>query len=83
MQEPLLTDTGLDRVPVVLDVQGMFPTQRAVHRMALIRTQLKTLELVLRAPGMLALHVAVDAWKAPPVPRYGRTPCPLWRQICL
>lgn len=49
----------------MLDVQGMFPTQRAVHRMALIRTQLTTLELVLRALGMLALHVAVDAVEGP------------------
>eukprot|EP01030_Chromulinospumella_sphaerica_P019828 gene19828-19730_t len=45
---------------MVVDAQGQFVTQRSLPRMALIRPQLKSDELVLRAPGMLALHVALD-----------------------
>jgi hypothetical protein len=33
--------------------------------MALIRPQLKSSEMVLRAPGMLALHVALDLVEGP------------------
>ncbi len=67
VQQALLTETGLDldRAWMVVDAQGMFLTQRSLPRMALIRPQLKSDELVLRAPGMLALHVAIDAVEAP------------------
>ena len=67
VQQALLTETGLDldRAWMVVDSQGMFLTQRSLPRMALIRPQLKSDELVLRAPGMLALHVAIDAVEAP------------------
>ncbi|MEO8311225.1 MAG: MOSC N-terminal beta barrel domain-containing protein [Caldimonas sp.] len=61
-REALLTETGfdLDRQWLVVDGAGNFVTQRELPRMALIQTTLKSSELVLRAPGMLALHVAVD-----------------------
>jgi len=54
VQEALLTETGLDldRAWMVVDAQGMFLTQRTVPRMALVRPQLKTFELVLRAPWL-------------------------------
>ena len=58
-----LTDTGLelDRAWMVVDARGDFLTQRELPRMALIQPKLKTYEMVLKAPGMLALHVALDA----------------------
>ena len=57
-----LTETGLDldRAWMVVDEQGEFVTQRELPRMALVRPQLKSNEVVLRAPGMLALHLSVD-----------------------
>ncbi|MBK5207464.1 MAG: MOSC N-terminal beta barrel domain-containing protein [Polaromonas sp.] len=62
-QEALLTETGLefDRAWMVVDARGQFLTQRELPRMALIQPQLKHSEMVLRAPGMLALHIALDA----------------------
>jgi len=67
MQEALLTETGLefDRAWMVVDAQGEFLTQRELPRMALIQPQLKHDEMVLRAPGMLALHIALDQVEAP------------------
>ena len=67
VQEALLTDTGLelDRAWMVTDSRGEFVTQRELPRMALIKPQLKQYEMVLRAPGMLALHVAIDAVEQP------------------
>ncbi len=63
LQEAVLTETGLDldRAWMVVDEAGEFVTQRALPRMALIQPQIKTYEMVLRAPGMLALHVQIDA----------------------
>ena len=80
VQEALLTDTGLDldRAWMVVDADGMFLTQRALPRMALIRPQLKSDEMVLRAPGMLALHVAVDAVEAPATVTVWRDTVPAW-----
>jgi uncharacterized protein len=65
--EAVLTETGLDldRAWMVVDGQGEFVTQRELPRMALIRPQLKRYEVVLRAPGMLALHLAIDAVEEP------------------
>ncbi len=65
--EVLLTETGLefDRAWMVVDAQGEFVTQRELPRMVLIQPQLKQLEMVLRAPGMLALHIAFDRVEAP------------------
>ena len=62
-----MTETGLDldRAWMVVDSTGDFVTQRELPRMALIKPQLKTQELVLRAPGMLALHVRIDAVEGP------------------
>jgi uncharacterized protein YcbX len=57
-----LTDTGLDldRAWMVVDADGRFVTQRQLPRMALIQPALRSTELVLRAPGMLALHLPLD-----------------------
>jgi uncharacterized protein len=62
LREALLTETGLDldRAWMVVDETGEFVSQRELPRMALIRPQLKLSEVVLRAPGMLALHLAID-----------------------
>ncbi len=67
VREAVLTDTGLefDRAWMLVDAQGNFLTQRELPRMALICPQLKTYEMVLRAPGMLALHIALDRVEAP------------------
>ena len=65
--EAVLTETGLefDRAWMVVDEHGRFLTQREWPRMVLIRPQLKHYEMVLRAPGMLALHVQLDQVEAP------------------
>jgi len=62
LREALLTETGLDldRAWMVVDEAGEFVSQRELPRMALIRPQLKLSEVILRAPGMLALHLAID-----------------------
>ncbi|MDM0012337.1 MOSC N-terminal beta barrel domain-containing protein [Variovorax sp. J22P168] len=62
LDEALLVETGLefDRAWMVVDEHGEFVTQRELPRMALIRPQLRHSEMVLRAPGMLALHIAFD-----------------------
>ena len=67
VQQALLLDTGLelDRAWMVVDGDGNFLTQRELPRMALIQPQLKIFEMVLRAPGMLALHIALDQVEAP------------------
>jgi uncharacterized protein YcbX len=67
VREALLTETGLDldRAWMVVDEAGGFVTQRELPRMALVRPQLKVDEVVLRAPGMLALHLAVDTVEEP------------------
>ena len=80
VQEALLTDTGLDldRAWMVVDAEGVFLTQRTLPRMALIRPQLKTSELVLRAPGMLALHVAIDAVEGPATVTVWEDTVPAW-----
>jgi uncharacterized protein YcbX len=67
VKEALLIETGLefDRAWMVVDEAGQFVTQRELPRMALIRPQLRHSDMVLRAPGMLALHVALDRVEAP------------------
>lgn len=62
LNEALLIETGIefDRAWMVVDPNGLQVTQRELPRMALIQPTLKTTEMVLRAPGMLALHVALD-----------------------
>jgi hypothetical protein len=67
VQEALLLDTGLefDRAWMVVDAHGVFLSQRELPRMALIQPQLKYHDMVLRAPGMLALHIALDQVEQP------------------
>ena len=67
VQEALLTETGLefDRAWMVVDDKGHFLTQRELPRMALIKPQLRYHDMVLRAPGMLALHIALDQVEEP------------------
>ena len=67
LTQALLTESGLDldRAWMVVDDKGEFVTQRELPRMALVRPQLKHYEVVLRAPGMLALHLAIDAVEQP------------------
>ncbi|MFP5325821.1 MAG: MOSC domain-containing protein, partial [Gammaproteobacteria bacterium] len=67
LTEALLTETGLDldRAWMVVDAQGRFVSQREVPRMALVKVQLKLHEVVLRAPGMLALHLQIDEVEGP------------------
>lgn len=67
LPEALLIETGIefDRAWMLVDSAGEFVTQREVPRMALVQPVLKTSEMVLRAPGMLALHVALDRVESP------------------
>src|SRR5262249_52143905 len=62
-----LCDTGLDldRHWMVVDREGMFVTQRERPRMALIRPTIRGHDIVLRAPGMLALHIELDVVEEP------------------
>ena len=50
LSEAQLMDTGLDldRAWMVVDAAGRFVTQRELPRMALVRPQIRTLEVVLR-----------------------------------
>jgi uncharacterized protein YcbX len=67
LDEAELTDTGLlyDRAWMVVDARGEFVSQRELPRMALIQPSFKMGQLVLRAPGMLALHLQLDAVEGP------------------
>ena len=72
-ERAVIAETGfdLDREWMVVDAAGSFVTQRELPKLALVQTALKGDELVLRAPGMLALHVAVDRVE-------GRTEVEVW-----
>lgn len=67
LTEGLLVETGLefDRAWMVVDTNGNMLTQRKWPRMALVQPRFKGSELVLRAPGMLALHLRLDTVEAP------------------
>ncbi len=67
LAESLLVETGLefDRAWMVVDVFGTFVTQRELPRLVLVQPTLKQHEMVLRAPGMLALHIALDTVEQP------------------
>ena len=68
VDEALLIETGLelDRAWMVVDADsGNFLTQRELPRLALITPTLRVADLLLRAPGMLPLHLALDAVEAP------------------
>ena len=76
LPEALLVETGLDfdRSWMVVDEHGEMLTQRQLPRMALIQPTFKTSELMLRAPGMLALHLRLDTVEA-------RTRVRVWRDV--
>ena len=67
LQEAVLTETGLDldRAWMVVDAAAEFVSQREQPRLALVKPQFKTSDLILRAPGMLALHLAIDGVEQP------------------
>ena len=67
LRQAELTEWGLDldRAWMVVDETGALRTQRELPRMALIKPQFKLSEVVLRAPGMLALHLALDKVEKP------------------
>lgn len=67
LQESVLTETGLDldRAWMVVDEQGEFVSQRELPRMALIQPRLRFHDMILRAPGMLALHVSIEEVEQP------------------
>jgi len=65
--QALLIETGLefDRAWMVVDEAGEMVTQRDLPRMALVRPTMRGSDIVLRAPGMLALHIALDTVEEP------------------
>ena len=67
LEQSLLIETGLDldRAWMVVDEHNEFVTQRELPRMALVQPTLKHEDMVLRAPGMLALHVSLNGVEAP------------------
>ena len=67
LPEAMLIETGLefDRAWMLVDAEGEFLSQRELPRMALVTTDLRHSELVLRAPGMLPLHLALDTVEQP------------------
>ena len=66
-REALLVETGfdLDRAWMVVDPQGEMLTQREHPKMALVKPTLRLSDLLLKAPGMLGLHLALDAVETP------------------
>ncbi len=62
LKRALLTDQGLDldRAWMVVDERGQFLSQRQCPRLALVQPQLRLSDLMLRAPGMLALHLSLE-----------------------
>lgn len=67
LREAPLLDTGLDldRAWMVVDAEGRFVSQRELPRMVLVRPQIRLSEVVLRAPGMLALHLGINEVEKP------------------
>ena len=80
LREARLMDTGLDldRAWMVVDEGGRFVTQRVLPRMALIKPHIKSTEVVLRAPGMLALHLGVDQVETATRATVWRDEVPAW-----
>ncbi len=62
LKQAQLTDQGLDldRTWMVVDERGQFISQREQPRLALVQPQLRQSDIVLRAPGMLSLHLALE-----------------------
>jgi uncharacterized protein len=67
LKEAVLTDTGLDldRAWMVVDEKGEFLTQRQLPRMTLIQPTLTSFDMIVKAPGMSALKLAIDEVAAP------------------
>ncbi|HET9976899.1 MAG TPA: MOSC N-terminal beta barrel domain-containing protein [Burkholderiaceae bacterium] len=67
VDEALVIDTGFefDREWMVVDDVGEFLTQREFPHLALVQPTRRGDEIVLRAPGMLALHLRTDAVEGP------------------
>ena len=67
LREAIVTETGLefDRAWAVVDEEGEFLSQREHPRMALIQPRMRHSDMVLRAPGMLALHVGLNEVEEP------------------
>jgi uncharacterized protein YcbX len=76
LRSSLLARTGLefDRAWMVVDAHGDMLTQRGFPRLALVRPTLRASDIVLRAPGMLALHLSLDAVE-------GRTRVRVWDDV--
>jgi uncharacterized protein YcbX len=66
LADSLLIETGLefDRAWMVVDEAGEMLTQRQWPRMALVQPALRSEDLLLRAPGMLGLHLRLDTVEA-------------------
>ncbi len=66
-REALLVETGLDldRAWMVVDPQGEMLTQREHPKLALVKPTLRLSDLLLKAPGMLGLHLALDVAETP------------------
>lgn len=67
LRQSTLTETGLewDRSWMVVNAQGQLVSQRQAPAMALMETRFRGSDVVLRAPGMLALHLALDQAEGP------------------
>lgn len=67
LSRSLLVETGLefDRAWMLVDAHNQFVTQRELPQLARVQPSLRHDDLVLRAPGMLALHVALDRVESP------------------
>ncbi len=63
VDQALVIETGLewDRHWMVVDEAGEFVSQRETPKLALVKPTLRNDDVVLRAPGMLALHLSLDA----------------------
>ncbi len=74
LDEALLVETGLDldRAYMVVDAAGHMLTQRIWPRLGLVVPRFKSGGLELRAPGMLPLHLHLDAVE-------GSTRVTVWR----
>jgi uncharacterized protein len=66
VDEALVIETGLefDRAWMLVDAAGEMLTQRDLPTLALVKPTLRHHDLILRAPGMLALHLALDRVEA-------------------
>ena len=67
LRQAALTDQGLDldRTWMVVDERGQFVSQREQPRLALVQPQLRQADLMLRAPGMLSLHLTLEGVEGP------------------